>query len=518
MKFVNYLSRTNYQEVFLYANDIMVIHDKDTGEILEANLSACQMYGHTVEELRGMSIGELTRNHFPYDTEAGLRRVWEARDSKGSVIFEWVIRNAQGHETPVEVSLKRITLNGVERVIAMSRDITERRQAEVALRQKERYYRKLIESSSDGVAILSESGIIRFLGPSIRTLLGVSERQLTGRSVYSFIAPDEAESIRQALSSLAAGASTNLSYRLQHRNGAWRIYEARCRNLLADPSVQGILVNFRDITERVKVEEMARAREYQLSRIARISTTGEMATALAHELNQPFFAIVNFVAGCRRRIQAGQYSSEDLLQILELTQHEAERAGKIINKVREFTCNRTYQRQVIDLRDLVHDLADLIALKAQQNDVTVHYRMDDAPCLVECDDVLIQQVVINLAVNGIDAMTSIPPDSRELCISVSQRPNQCMQITVADSGPGLPRISPDQIFASFFSTKNDGLGIGLSLCRSIVDTHGGHLWVTSSVMPKQTRVHVMLPRTRPNGDIDSPPHGLSSAPASASPE
>jgi two-component system sensor kinase FixL len=89
---------------------------------------------------------------------------------------------------------------------------------------------------------------------------------------------------------------------------------------------------------------------------------------------------------------------------------------------------------------------------------------------------------------------------------------------VSDSGSGLPRISPDQIFASFFSTKNDGLGIGLSLCRSIVDTHGGHLWVTSSVAPVQTRVHVMLPCTRPNGDIVSPPHGLTSAPASASPE
>ena len=518
MKFVNYLSRTNYQEVFLYANDIMVIHDKDTGEILDANLNACQMYGRTVEELRGMSIGELTRNHFPYDTQAGLRRVWEARDSKAGVIFEWVIRNAQGQETPVEVSLKRITLNGVERVIAMARDITERRQAEVALREKERYYRKLIESSSDGIAILSASGIIRFVGPSVRTLLGVSARLLTGRSVYSFIAPEEAESIRHALDCLAPCASTNLSYRFQHRNGEWRIYEARCRNLLNDPSVQGILANFRDITERVKAEEMARAREYQLSRIARISTTGEMATALAHELNQPFFAIVNFVAGCRRRIQAGQYSSDDLLKILELTQHEAERAGKIINKVREFTCNRTYQRQVIDLRDLVHDLADLIAIKAKQNDVTVKYQMDDAPCLVECDEVLIQQVVINLAVNGIDAMAGSPPDSRELCISVSRRPNQRMEITVADSGPGLPRISPDQIFASFFSTKNDGLGIGLSLCRSIVDTHGGHLWITSSVSPIQTRVHVMLPRTRPDSDAVSPPYGVVNALANPSPE
>ncbi|WP_396333720.1 PAS domain S-box protein [Burkholderia anthina] len=495
MHSVSQLSRTNYQEVFVHANDIMVIHDMDSGEILDANRKACEMYGHTIDELRGMSIGELTRNHSPYDTEGGLTRVWEARDSGDTVIFEWVIRNAQGRETPVEVSLKRITLNGIDRVIAMARDITERKEAHAALKERERYYRKLIERSSDGIAILSADGIIRFLGPSIHSLLGVSARVLIGRPVYAFIAPENVEPVRDTLRALAPGTSANLGYRIQHRNGTWRIHEARCRNLLDDPAVNGILVNFRDVTERVRAEETARARALELSRISRISTTGEMATALAHELNQPFFAIVNFVAGCRRRIQSGNFSADDLLHALELAQHEAERAGRIINKVREFTCNRTYQRQVIDVRTLVKDIADLIALRARQSDVTVAYELDDAPCEIECDDVLIQQVVINLAVNGIEAMSGIPLERRELRISVARRTNGNVQITVSDTGPGLPRVSPDRIFASFFSTKHAGLGLGLSLCHSIVDTHGGHLWVTSAEGAPGTRFHVMLQRT-----------------------
>ncbi|WP_168787826.1 PAS domain S-box protein [Paraburkholderia aromaticivorans] len=479
----------------------MVIHDMDTGEILEANRKACEMYGHPIEELRGMSIGELTRNHFPYDTEGGLRRVREARDSGDSVIFEWVIRHANDQETPVEVSLKRITLNGIDRVIAVARDITERKQAVAQLKERERYYRRLIESSSDGIAILSAAGMIRFVGPSIYALLGVSARVLTGRSVYAFIAPDNVESVREAIHSLAPGASVNLAYRIQHRNGGWRIHEARCRNLLDDRAVNGILVNFRDVTERVKAEETARARALELSRIARISTTGEMATALAHELNQPLFAIVNFVAGCRRRIGSGNYSAEDLMRVLELTQNEAERAGRIINKVREFTCNRTYRRQTVDVRKLIHDISDLIALRARQDDVTVHYEMDDTPCEIECDDVLIQQVVINLAINGIEAMSGSSSDQRELRISASKRPDGDVQITVSDTGPGLPRVSPERIFASLFSTKHAGLGIGLSLCHSIVETHGGRLWVASSDVPPRTRFHVMLPRTL----ADAPP-------------
>ena len=488
-------SSTNYQDVFEFANDIMVIHDMDTGEILEANRKACELYGHTIDELRGMSIGELTRNHPPFNTEIGLRRIHEARDSGGTVVFEWVIQDALRRETPVEVCLKRISVNGMGRVIAVARDISERRQAHAALKERERYYRKLIERSSDGIAIVSAHGCIQFVGPSIKSLLGVSARTLNGRSVYSFIAPECVDEVRAALSDLKANASVNLSYRVRHRNGEWRTHEALCRNLLDDPAVKGILINFRDITERIAAEETARVRALELSRIARISTTGEMATALAHELNQPFFAIVNFVAGCRRRINAGNLTNDELLRVLERTQNEAERAGRIINKVREFTCNRSFHRQMIDLRALIRDIRDLIEMRAREHDVSVTYSLDDANCEIECDEVLIQQVVINLAVNSIEAMSGTAGSLRALHIAVANKKDKGVEITVADTGPGLPRLSPDQIFTSFYSTKNSGLGIGLSLCQSIVETHEGHLWFTRPQDTFGTCFHVLLPRS-----------------------
>lgn len=492
------LSSTSYQDVFEFANDIMVIHDMDTGEILEANRKACELYGYTIEELRGMSIGELTRNHPPFNTEIGLQRIWKARDSGESVIFEWVIRNALDKETPVEVSLKRITINGIGRVIAMARDISERKQAHAVLKERERYYRKLIERSSDGIAIVSTNGAIQFVGPSINALLGVSARSLIGRSVYAFIDPEDVEDVLTALNGLnelKANASVKLSYRVRHRNGEWKTHEAVCRNLLDDAAVRGLLINFRDVTERIAAEEKARLRALELSRISRISTTGEMATALAHELNQPFFSIVNFVAGCRRRICSGNYTNDELLRVLELTQNEAERAGRIIKKVREFTCNRSVQRQVIDLRSLIEDIRSLIEIRARDHGVSVSYAFDDANCEVECDEVLIQQVVINLAVNGIEAMSSMPPDRRRLHIGIASGESKSVQITVTDTGPGLPRVSPDQIFTSFFSTKNSGLGIGLSLCKSIVDTHEGHVWFTRPEGNSGACFHVMLPRS-----------------------
>ncbi|MPN48171.1 Sensor histidine kinase TmoS [bioreactor metagenome] len=163
--------------------------------------------------------------------------------------------------------------------------------------------------------------------------------------------------------------------------------------------------------------------------------------------------------------------------------------------MREFTCNRGFQRQVIDLRSLIEDIRSLIEIRARDHGVSVSYALDDANCEVECDEVLIQQVVINLAVNGIEAMSNIPADRRRLHISIASRESKGVQITVADTGPGLPKVSPDQIFTSFFSTKNSGLGIGLSLCKSIVDTHEGHVWFTRPEGSSGVCFHVMLPRS-----------------------
>ncbi|MEK7943676.1 PAS domain S-box protein [Pigmentiphaga sp. YJ18] len=509
---------TNYQEVFEYANDIMVIHDKDTGEILQANRKACEMYGCSPDQLRRLTIGDLTRNLEPYNHAKGLMLVRRAATTAEGILFEWVVRDRVGHETSVEVSLKPITLDGIVRVIAIARDITERKQAEAALRQKERHYRRLIERSSDGIAILSISGLVRFAGPSIQALLGVPPRFATGRSAFDFLSDEDAARFESILATLPPEADTVLTYRIRHRDGTWRVHEANCRNLTDDPAVSGILINFRDVTLRVQDDELARQRERQFSHIARLSTTGEMAAALAHELNQPFFSILNFVAGCRRQLQSGNYSIDGLLAALELAQKEAERAGKIVNTVRSFTCKGDYQRRAIDLRDLVRGMEELIAVRARHACVALEFDLDAAPCWVECDEVLIQQVIINLAVNGIESIEQASTPGGRIRIAVRRDASDRVKLTLADTGHGLPRVSPDKIFGAFFSTKRKGLGIGLSLCRSVVESHHGHMWMTATggnEGQRETRCHVLLPGcAAPAGLRPLNPKSAASAPRS----
>lgn len=492
---------TNYQDVFEYANDIMVIHDEVTGAILEANRKACETYGRSVQELRSMTVGDLTRNDDRFNTSQALLRIREAATSRSNVVFEWVIHNGRGAEVPVEVNLKRIKLGNCFRVLAIARDISERKHAETQLKERERYYRTLIESSSDGIAILHPCGTISFVSPSVGTMLGVPERFVRGKRILDFLAEQDVPRIAALLSTPEPAAGT-ITYRLRHGSGEWRIHEASYKHLMHDSAVGGILVNFRDITERVRAQEAIRERELQLSHAARISTTGEMAAALAHELNQPLFAIVNFIAGCVRRIKSGQDARAEILDAMTRAQQEAERAGKIISTLREFIRKREYARQIVEIRALIGAISELIDIKAAREGVSVLHRLDHTPIWVECDDVLIQQVILNLALNAIEAMTAAPTDRRRLTLAVAPHP-RLVHVTIADTGPGLPRISPDKIFHAFFSTKKEGLGIGLSLCRSILDSHGGHLWATVSD-DDETVFHFTLPKAHPPKRVRRP--------------
>lgn len=492
---MNQFTEANYRDIFLYANDLMVIHDKDTGEIIEGNYKACEVYGRTFDELKELDIGDLTINVPPYTHERGIQKLHEARDSEQGCIFEWVVRHAQGAEVPVEVSAKRVTIGGIERVVAIARDITERKIAERMLREKEEHFRQLIENSNDGVAILEKDGKITYVGPSLKHMLGVSPRRVTGRLVFDFVLEPDAGRIAATLALLETEASSSLRYKIQDRLGEWKIHEAHCRNLIKDGQHQGILVNFRDITERVKAEEVARDRGYQMNRMARISTIGEMATALVHELNQPFAAIVNFIAGSRRRLMTEAYNREELLHILQLAQKEAERAGKVIRSIRHFTDGRLSQSRRFDLRLLIEETSELLDIMASRALVRISYQMDERPCWVDCDNVLMQQVILNLVQNGIEALQPHVAGPASLVIQVGCRPGGKIMLNVIDRGKGLPKVNPDRLFSSFYSTKENGLGIGLSLCKSIIDAANGHIWVTTG--GEGTTFHVLLTESEP---------------------
>ncbi|NTV11854.1 MAG: PAS domain-containing protein [Zoogloea sp.] len=331
-----------------------------------------------------------------------------------------------------------------------------------------------------GVVILDRRGVVQWVGPSIRKALGYREREVRGRSIFGRIDRDDAPRLSELMAAVAAseGGEAAFRCRIQHRDGSWRIHEGNCVNLLEDDCVGGLLVTFRDVTARIEAEDRIRQRDLELSHMARLSTTGEMASALAHELNQPFFAIMNFVGGAILRAQSGRLADAELHDVLQNMRNQAERAGRIIRTVRNFTRKSSYHRETVDIRTIVEEIAPFIEIEARARRIRVNYRLLREPAEVNCDWVLIEQVISNIARNGIEAMVDTPQERRQLTIAIHLTAAGTVNLSIEDEGHGLPRSNPDRIFDAFFTTKKEGLGIGLSLCRSIIDSHGGHLWAT----------------------------------------
>lgn len=241
-----------------------------------------------------------------------------------------------------------------------------------------------------------------------------------------------------------------------------------------EDSVMALLGITRDITLKKHNEDELRLHYRELAHAARINTMGEMASGLAHELNQPLSAIVNYSKGCLRRIQNGTCTIEDLSQVIEEVCNQAERAGDIIKSLRKFVHKGDTPRQVHDLHAIIRETM-LIAgpeLKQHLIRVTMSLSRDMHPVLGQA--IQIEQVILNLVRNAIDAMSNSLPEKRILGIKTFIKKDMAV-IEVCDSGPKLPSETLSHIFEPFFTTKADGMGMGLPICRSILEAHGGTL-------------------------------------------
>lgn len=247
-----------------------------------------------------------------------------------------------------------------------------------------------------------------------------------------------------------------------------------------------------DITERKYAEELARQQEEKMQFSSRLTTMGEMASSLAHELNQPLAAISNYCTGVANRLQSDKAVDieKDILPAIEKATLQAHRAGTIIQRIRGFVKRSQPQRKIVPIYPIIEDSVGLAEIEAQRYDVEIKTTCQDHLPTVFIDPVLIQQVVVNLLKNAIDAVKKTPSSikngkSIDLKIDIDQSLNpQMLRIRVIDRGPGISEDAIDRLYEPFFSTKEDGMGMGLNICRSIIESHHGRLWATNHANEK----------------------------------
>lgn len=234
-----------------------------------------------------------------------------------------------------------------------------------------------------------------------------------------------------------------------------------------------------EIAERRRMHDEVQRHRDELAHVGRVSMIGEMATSLAHELNQPLAVISGCAQFCLNSLRSGTGSSEKLLDAMEQSAEQAERATEIIRRVRDFIHKEEPRDERVDVNDAIRDIAALLHSDAHAHRVEVEFDLAAAGLPVNADPIQLQQVVLNLAHNGIEAMGDTEASARRLEIRTRAHPNGMIEVVVRDQGHGISPEGEQRLFDPFYTTKPQGLGLGLSISRSIIESHGGRLWAAT---------------------------------------
>jgi PAS domain S-box-containing protein len=353
-------------------------------------------------------------------------------------------------------------------------EIERRASTEAQLRQSQASLSALVESTD--AAIWSVDCDFHLTAYNSVAHAGFTRRFGGAITDVETILPVEAQSHWHALYRRAlAGERFSAEHEMQ-LEGRVRYLLTSFAPIVTDGVVTGVSVFSSDVTKRKVAEEAARQHQAQLTHVLRLSTMGEMAAGLAHEINQPLGAIANFATGCARRLRDGTMQPDDVLGIVEQIAAEALRAGTIIRRLRSLIRKEDSRHEWTNLNELVADAVRLLASDLRHAGITVSFDLSDAVRPAHVDSIQIEQVLLNLLRNAMDAVAEVPPARREIRIATALVGDEHVEINVSDRGTGLAADIGDTIFDPFVSTKPNGLGLGLSISRTIIESHGGRLW------------------------------------------
>jgi PAS domain S-box-containing protein len=369
--------------------------------------------------------------------------------------------------------------------VAMAREVTERCEIERTLADQKQRLKMVIESEPECVKIHTADGTILDMNPAGLAIIEAKRREdIVGKSAYGYIAPEWRAKYAEMTERVFRGETATLEFRLIARSGRERWMKTHAVPLRdRDGSIWALLGFTRNITDRRNAEEHERQHRIAVARLLRMHSMGEMATTIAHELNQPLTAIINYSRGAIRRLRSAQGSIDEVIDSLEAASSEADRAARIIRNMRNFLRKEPTPRQRHDLNEVVRGVFAFMQAELRRQAILSSVALAEGLPRVEIVPIEMEQVILNLVRNAIEAMAATSGRDRELSVATRSSGANGVEVVISDSGPGLPPREFGDVFDPFVTTKSDGLGMGLAITRSIVDAHGGRIAV------EQTSAH-----------------------------
>lgn len=363
------------------------------------------------------------------------------------------------------------------------RDLMRKRtRAEEALRGEHAFRTAMEDSLTVGMRARDLDGKVIYVNPAFCRMTGFDSDELVGTTPpMPYWIPEQIDETFAMHQAVLAGMAPPDGFEMtfQRKSGEHfhaLVYEAKLID--GNGKHTGWMASVLDVTERKRAEELARQQQAQLQFTSRLVTMGEMASTLAHEINQPLAAIASYNAGCLNLLARPGCATNDIKPALEKIGAQAQRAGKIIRRVHDFVRKSEPKRAPCSLKDVVDDCLGFIEADARKHRIRIETHIPDLPPIL-ADRLMLEQVLLNLMRNGMEAMSGNEEADRLLSVRVEQGAHE-LSVCVVDQGCGIAPENRDKLFTAFFTTKQDGMGIGLSICRSIVEFHRGRLWADNN--------------------------------------
>ena len=470
------------------ALDCIVTIDHE-GCITEFNPVAEHTFGYRRDEVLGKhladaiippSFWEKHRQGFARYLATGEARVLGKR-------IEMTAVRADGSEFPVELAITRIPLEGPPSFTGYLRDITERKRAEQELRRSEAFLAEAQHLSRIGsFSWRVPTDEITWSEQLYRIFQIDQDAQVTFELIATRIHPEDLSVFQEHIErSRRDGSDVQLEFRLQMPDGAVK-YVHVAAHIRVDHGQLEYIGAVQDVTERRSSEEaLSRARS-ELSRVARVTSLGVLTASIAHEVNQPLSGIVTNASTCLRMLAADPPNVDGARETARRTIRDGHRASEVITRLRALYGKKEPTTESVDLNEATREVIALSLSELQGNRVILRPELADDLPPVTGDRVQLQQVILNLIRNGSDAMSSVDDRPRQLLIRTELDEGDRVSLTVQDAGTGFDPQAVDRLFEGFYTTKNDGMGIGLSVSRSIIESHHGRLWATLNNGPGAT--------------------------------
>ncbi|WP_307988061.1 PAS domain S-box protein [uncultured Pseudomonas sp.] len=468
-------ARRLYRLITENTTDLISRHTPD-GRFLDASPASWTLLGYWPETLRGTLAQRLFHAH---DLKLALRQARDALQLDGYHTMTYRIRHQAGHYLWFETASRAIreTYTGaVVEVVSVSRDITARVQAE----ENKRRLAEVVEANPDPVLFIDPAGGVSYLNPAARRLLGL-------------LPAEGMPALADFLTAQVLATLESNGWHSAEAQGLWS-HETRLLPLNGEPSVPVLLLLLahrstagerffslvaRDMRERELREAQQRHHQDEMAHTARLVTLGELASGIAHEINQPLAAVVNYANASQRYLQSldsNPAAVERVAQGLERINLHANHAAQVIKRLRGFLRKGRRNLQALDISEVARQAVSLCAWEAGERNVTIELQLPESLPWVYADRVLLEQVLLNLLRNAIDANNEqLPGQLSRIILQGQILDGATLQISVQDQGPGVSTGELEQLFTPFYTSKAEGLGLGLSMSRSIVEGFGGEL-------------------------------------------